>query len=216
MPLPTPPPSPHAIGPCSSPRRGWWLVTLGAGLVLSTGESALALSHAPYESSAPTPLVSPGDLRTQVLALLDASSQGPIREEQWQRLGAQALPVLNALVMDNSVGPSRRSRAIASLALVDPTQGARSIQEVLDDTRAPADVRASAAQALAQCMGVEAIGILAPRLSDHEDPVREAVALTLGRLGGQQARQVLEERLPVEERPLVREALQRGLTLTEP
>ncbi|WP_338866880.1 HEAT repeat domain-containing protein [Myxococcus stipitatus] len=161
-------------------------------------------------------MVSPGDLRTQVLALLDASSQGPIREEQWQRLGAQALPVLNALVMDNSVGPSRRSRAIASLALVDPTQGARSIQEVLDDTRAPADVRASAAQALAQCMGVEAIGILAPRLSDHEDPVREAVALTLGRLGGQQARQVLEERLPVEERPLVREALQRGLTLTEP
>ncbi|WP_342381463.1 HEAT repeat domain-containing protein [Myxococcus stipitatus] len=164
--------------------------------------------------AAPLPST-PGDLRAQVLALLDAA-QGPIREEQWRRLGTQAVPILTAVATDNAGAPSRRSRALASLALVDPTQGAHSIQEVLDDTHAPADVRVSAAQALAQCMGVEAIGLLAPRLADREDPVREAVALTLGRLGGQQARQVLEERLPVEERPLVREALQRGLTLAEP
>ncbi|QSQ16172.1 HEAT repeat domain-containing protein [Myxococcus landrumensis] len=215
MSMSTPPPTSRAIGPRTSSRRGWCLLALGAGLVTSTGGSALALSRTSNEPPAATLPASPSELRAQVLALLDAS-QGPVREEQWRRLGTQAVPVLSALAMDNSVVPSRRSRAIASLALVDPTQGARSIQEVLDDTHAPVDVRVSAAEALAQCMGVEAIGLLAARLADREAPVREAVALTLGRLGGQQARQVLEERLPVEERPLVREALQRGLTLAEP
>ena len=90
------------------------------------------------------------------------------------------------------------------------------LSEVLEDKRAPADVRASAATALGRCLGLEAIPSLISRLEDREDRVREAVAVALGRLGGQQARQALEDRLPLEERPLVREALQRGLTLVEP
>jgi hypothetical protein len=43
-----------------------------------------------------------------------------------------------------------------------------------------------------------------------------AVARALGRLGGAQAQQALEERIPEEEDPLVREALQQGLTFIQP
>ncbi|NTX35339.1 HEAT repeat domain-containing protein [Myxococcus sp. CA051A] len=221
MPTPTSPPPSRTIALLPSRGRRWWHLLLGAGLIASSGGTALAYSHASGEASpavptapAPTPVPS-GGLREQVLMLLDPS-QGPLREEQWRQLGPQAVPVLRSLVVDPSVPSTRRARAMASLALIDPPQGAPSIQEVLEDPRAPADVRASAAGALARCLGTEAIRPLAARLMDREDPVREAVALALGRLGGQQARQALEERLPIEERPLVREALQRGLSLAEP
>ncbi|MFY2559835.1 HEAT repeat domain-containing protein [Corallococcus terminator] len=221
MPTPTSPPPRHTLAPLPSRGRHWWHLLLGAGVLASSGGTALAYSHAsgeppPSMSTAPAPTPVPsGDLREQVLTLLDPS-QGPLREEPWRRLGPQAVTVLRSLVVDPSVPSSRRARAMASLALIDPPQGAPSIQEVLEDPRAPADVRASAAGALAHCLGTEAIRPLAARLVDREDPVREAVALALGRLGGQQARQALEERLPLEERPLVREALQRGLSLAEP
>ena len=99
---------------------------------------------------------------------------------------------------------------------MEPACGTGSIREVLEDARAPADARASAASALGRCLGLEAIPTLITRLEDREVRVREAVAVALGRLGGQQARQALEDRLPMEEQPLVREALQRGLTLVEP
>ncbi|MFP2931980.1 HEAT repeat domain-containing protein [Pyxidicoccus sp. 3LG] len=72
------------------------------------------------------------------------------------------------------------------------------------------------AAALGRSLGFDAIPTSSARLADREERVREAVAVALGRLGGQQARQALEERLPLEEQPLVREALQRGLTLAEP
>ncbi|NPC86819.1 HEAT repeat domain-containing protein, partial [Pyxidicoccus fallax] len=162
--------------------------------------------------AAPT---SAGDVRARVLALLEAS-QGGLREDAWRRLGPQAVPVLTSLAVDSSLPIARRALAMTSLSLVDPAQGAQSIREVLEDARAPADVRANAATALGRSLGLEAIPTLISRLEDREDSVREAVAVALGRLGGQQARQALEDRLPVEERPLVREALQRGLTLVEP
>ncbi|MCP3062510.1 HEAT repeat domain-containing protein [Myxococcus sp. K38C18041901] len=204
----SPPPSAHTSR--SSRGRRWRALVLGAGLLATSAGSALAYSRGAGEPSpSATP---PRDLRAQVESLLDAS-QG---DEQLRRLGPQAVPVLSSLVMDGSAPSTRRARAVASLALVDPTQSAHSIQEVLEDARAPADVRASAAGALARCLGIDAIPSLSARLTDQEDPVREAVALALGRLGGQQVRQALEERLPLEERPLVREALQRGLSLAEP
>lgn len=106
--------------------------------------------------------------------------------------------------------------ALRAQGVVEPACGTGPIREVLEDARAPADARASAAAALGRCLGLEAIPTLITRLEDREDRVREAVAVALGRLGGQQARQALEDRIPMEEQPLVREALQRGLTLAEP
>ncbi|MFP2964006.1 HEAT repeat domain-containing protein [Myxococcus sp. 1LA] len=192
-------------------------MVLGAVLLAGSGGLARMSTSANAEpslaSSAPTPV---GDVQAQVVALLDATRTGAPAEEAWRRLGPGAVPVLSALVVDPSAPASRRTIAVSSLALVDPSGGAASIREVLEDAKAPAEVRASAAGALGRCLGRDAIPTLISRLPDPEFQVREAVAVALGRLGGQQARQALEDRLPVEERPLVREALQRGLTLVEP
>ncbi|WP_240360529.1 HEAT repeat domain-containing protein [Pyxidicoccus caerfyrddinensis] len=191
---------------------------LGAALLLAgSGVMARMNTRATVEPpSAPgTDALPSNELRARVLALLDASQEGA-REEAWRRLGPDAVPVLTALAVDRATPIARRALALTSLAVVDPAGGAGSIREVLEDARAPADVRASAAVALGRCLGLDAIPPLLNRLQDREDRVREAVAVTLGRLGGQQVRQALEDRLPLEEQPLVREALQRGLTLVEP
>ncbi|MCP3101228.1 HEAT repeat domain-containing protein [Myxococcus sp. K15C18031901] len=217
----TTPTFPTLPGSAASPPRAkrgrWWTVALGLGLAVGpAGVSAAAYRQTMVDPSAGSSAQSApsGDLQARVLALLDAP--GAPEEESWRRLGPQAIPVLSALVVDGSAPASRRTRAVAPLALLDPSLGANPLQEVLADVHAPAEVRVSAAQSLGRCLGIGAIPVLTPRLMDQEDQVREAVAVALGRLGGQQARLALEERLPVEERPLVREALQRGLSLAEP
>jgi HEAT repeat protein len=182
-------------------------------VALLTGSGGTARAGAAAQGVVPA--ASTSDVRERVMALLDAS-QGFPREETWRPLGPDAVPVLASLISDRAAPSARRAQALVSLALVDPAGGATSFREVLDDTRAPAEVRASAAVALGRALGPEAIPTLLTRLEDREVPVREAVAVALGRLGGQQVRQALEERLPLEEQPLVREALQRGLTLLEP
>ncbi|MFP2902213.1 HEAT repeat domain-containing protein [Corallococcus sp. 4LFB] len=67
---------------------------------------------------------------------------------------------------------------------------------MLEDPHRPSDVRSQAAAALGQRLGFEAVKTLQARLEDHDLRIREAVAQALGRLGGQQVREVLEERLP--------------------
>ena len=213
MPTTTPlPPRSGAVPPpaTSSWRRRGWLGLLAAVLLSGSGGATRASAATP--SSTPA---SGADVRERVMALLDAS-QGYPREETWRPLGPDAVPVLTSLVADQAAPTARRSRAMVSLALVDPAGGAGSIRQVLEDARAPAEVRASAAVALGRALGPDAIPTLLTRLEDREAPVREAVAVALGRLGGQQVRQALEDRLPLEEQPLVREALQRGLSLLEP
>jgi hypothetical protein len=213
------PPRSGAVPPRAtrSPLGRWMPGVLGVALLAGSGVMARMNTRATVE---PPPASAPGagssgDLRARVLDLLDASQGGP-REDAWRQLGPEAVPVLTALVVDREAPVARRALAMTSLALVDPACGAGSIREVLEDSRAPADVRASAATALGRCQGLDAIPTLLTRLKDREDRVREAVAVTLGRLGGPQVRQALEDRLPLEERLLVREALQRGLTLVEP
>lgn len=213
------PPRSGAV-PSRSPRRRWMPGVLGAALLLAgSGGMARMSTRAPVEPPSPSaasPDAPAGELRARVLELLDTSQGTAPREEAWRRLGPEAVPVLTALAVDRDAPVARRALAVTSLALVDPAGGAGSIREVLEDARAPADVRASAATALGRSLGLDAIPTLLNRLQDREDRVREAVAVALGRLGGQQVRQALEDRLPLEEQPLVREALQRGLTLVEP
>jgi hypothetical protein len=220
MSTPLPPRSSAVLSRAARFPFGRWMPgVLGVAMLAGSGVMARMNTRATVE---PPPSLAPGvdsspsgDLRERVLKLLDAS-QGGLREEAWRQLGPNAVPVLTALVADRHAPVARRALAMTSLALVDPVRGAGSIREVLEDSRAPADVRASAAAALGRCLGLDAIPPLLTRLQDREDRVREAAAVTLGRLGGQQVRQALEDRLPMEERPLVREALQRGLTLVEP
>jgi HEAT repeat protein len=102
------------------------------------------------------------------------------------------------------------------MAAVDHPQAGDHLRALLEDTKTEPPLRASAATALSLRAGTEAIPTLLPYLQDQNGQVRMAVARALGRLGGREVQQALEERIPTEEEPLVREALQQGLTFIEP
>lgn len=113
-----------------------------------------------------------------------------------------------------------RRAQVASLldrmaAVGDPQAVAR-LRTLLEDRDTEPPLRASAATALSLRVGLEAVPLLLPFLADGHEQVRIAVARALGRLGGPKAQQALEDRLPSEEDPLVREALQQGLSFLLP
>jgi HEAT repeat protein len=124
--------------------------------------------------------------------------------------------VLEELASNPKLPASQRARAVTSMAAVDHPQAGEHLRALLEDTNTEPPLRASAATALSLRAGTEAIPTLLPYLQDRNGQVRMAVARALGRLGGPQVQQALEERIPSEEEPLVREALQQGLTFLEP
>lgn len=157
----------------------------------------------------------PAGVRGEVLSLLDRAGAVP-QETEWKPLGPAALGVLEELAADPQTPPQRRSRAVTFMAAVDHPQATDRLQAFLQNGDTQPDLRASAATALGLRVGTGAVPTLLPFLQDRSEPVREAVARALGRLGGAQVQQALEERLPLEEVPGVREALQQGLTFTLP
>jgi HEAT repeat protein len=168
-------------------------------------------------------LLSPGStleasqgLRSEVASLLSRPEAFPPYETDWKPLGPGALGVLEELAADPKAPAPQRARAVTSMAAVDHPQATERLRGLVQDTRAQPTLRASAATALGLRMGTEAVPTLLPLLEDRDEHVRAAVARALGRLGGAQVQQALEERLPVEEAPYVREALQQGLTFVEP
>jgi hypothetical protein len=171
-----------------------------AGLAAQTGASGL-----------PSPA-----LRSEVVSLLERPDAFPPYETRWKPLGPAALGVLEELALNPNAPPPQRSRAVTSMAAVDHPQATERLRTLLGDTRTQPSLRASAATALGLRSGLEAISTLLPFLQDPDEQVRGSVARALGRLGGAEVRQALEERLSLEQEPLVREALQQGLTFTEP
>jgi hypothetical protein len=192
----------------ASAKRG--IVALVAVLLLGHGGP---LQAAPGAGASAAP---PPELRAKVVSLLERPDAFPPYETRWKPLGPAALGVLEALASDPKVPPPQRARAVTSMAAVDHPQAADRLQVLLQDRRAQPALRASAATALGLRLGVEATPTLLPLLEDRDERVRAAVARALGRLGGAQVQQALEERLPMEEAPLVREALQQGLIYAEP
>ncbi|WP_225414109.1 HEAT repeat domain-containing protein [Stigmatella hybrida] len=178
----------------------------------SLGLTALLLVSPGTASQAAT---APAGVRGEVLSLLDRAGAVP-QETEWKPLGPAALGVLEELAADPQTPPQRRSRAVTFMAAVDHPQATDRLQAFLQNGDTQPDLRASAATALGLRVGTGAVPTLLPFLQDGSDPVREAVARALGRLGGAQVQQALEERLPLEEVPGVREALQQGLTFTLP
>jgi HEAT repeat protein len=176
-----------------------------------------ALQAAPAETPSQAQAAPPSpELREQVVSLLERSDAFPPYEARWRPLGPAALGVLEELASDPKAPAPQRVRAVTSMAAVDDPQSAVQLRGLLVNSRVQSPLRASAATALGLRSGSEAVPTLLPFLQDRDGSVRAAVARALGRLGGAQARQALEERIPEEKEPLVREALQQALTLIEP
>ena len=186
-------------------------LAFAAVLLLSPGSTPQAAQAEPSAPAAPAPGV-----RSEVASLLARPEAFPPYENDWKPLGPAALGVLEELASDPKAPSPQRARAVTSMAAVDHPQASERLRVLALDSRAQSTLRASAATALGLRVGTEAVSTLLPLLEDRDESVRAAVARTLGRLGGAQVQQALEERLPLEEAPLVREAIQQGLTFVEP
>lgn len=171
----------------------------------------LLLSPAPLVSASPS-----RGLRSEVASLLERPEAFPPYENDWKPLGPAALGVLEELAADPRAPAPQRARAVTSMAAVDHPQASERLRARVQDTAAQSTLRASAVTALGLRVGTEAVSTLLPLLEDGNEDVRAAAARALGRLGGTQVQQALEERLPLEEAQSVREALQQGLTFVEP
>lgn len=183
-------------------------VVLTAVLVGGNAGEASALMSEPAASSA-------ASLRARIEVLLQEPDAFP-READWKRLGPDALAVLLEVAADPNVPSAWRARAVYSMGLIDHPEAVSRLHALLDDPGTHPTLRAHAAFALALRSGPESLSALLPHLQDGQQQVREAVALAIGRLGSVEAQKALEERLPVEEDLLVRDAIQQGLTLVEP
>jgi hypothetical protein len=195
-------------------KRGAFVLA-AALLFFSPGPS---LQAAPAEPSSQTSSAhaSSQNVREQVISLLDQPDAFPPYGTRWQPLGPAALTVLEELASNPKAPAPQRTRAVTSMAAVDHPQAADHLRALLEGRRTEPPLRASAATALSLRAGHEAIPLLLPFLQDPDEQVRIAVARALGRLGGPEVQQALEDRLPSEQDPLVREALQQGLTLLVP
>ncbi len=154
-------------------------------------------------------------LQAQVDALLSGYERVPT-DEEWKRLGPEALPALEKIYRDASALPSKRSRAVSGMAQVDNPRANEVLKEIVLDPKSEQHLRATAMLALGYRGGPEAIAALEPMLAHDEPALREGAARALAKVGTPQAKQPLEERLDRETDPVVREAIQQSLTKLTP
>jgi HEAT repeat protein len=213
MPLTTAP----ARGP--APRRRRWPLaparpcTLALLLLAGAGPARALAADPPPSASAQPPRQA---LREEASRLLEAPSALQPQEADWAPLGPDALGLLEEIAANPKAPLELRSRAIAAMAVIAHPEASSRLQALVESSRTPPPLLAAAVLALGRRTGVLAVPTLAPLLAHPSEKVRQAAAHTLGRLGSPEARRLLEERLPLEEEPAVREVIQQGLTHAEP
>ncbi len=196
-----------------------WLTCTGAVLWLSIALDCATQSQVPanpdrsvgQNSSAP----SQAELRARVDALL-SQTDGGTKDADWKLLGASAMPILEQIYTDRAAPPSKRARAVDSLAQVDSPDATGKLKAILADSSAGAQYRSTAAVALGRREGPAAAEWIHPLLGDSNRNVRKAAIQGLASIGGDQARRSLEDRLPKEEDPQLREFIQRSLIKIQP
>jgi HEAT repeat protein len=207
------------VPPMALARTAVAVIALGATAMLSPkagparqagGEDAGAAADASVQG----PPLQGAQLEAAVEALLGLGRRaGP---EAWRRLGPAAVPPLEKIAR-GAPAPERREAAMRSLgALEGIPEAAASLRQIASDPRAADEDRCRAAFALAQQQGPAAVADLEPLLQDPRESLRIGAARGLGQAGGDDAKKALEDRLEQEETPVVREAIQRTLTLMQP
>lgn len=160
------------------------------------------------------PLMGP-QLDAAVEALLGKNA-GP---DEWRKLGPAAVAPLGRIARGAEARPAarRREEAIRSLGAMEGIpEAALPLRLIAADPHASDPDRCQAAFALAQQQGPAAVADLEPLLQDPRESLRAGAARGLGQAGGDDAKKALEDRLELEETPVVREAIQRTLTLMQP
>ncbi len=170
------------------------------GLAVALASSLVA---APAEAQA-------GPTRASVRQLLSGIEDVPT-DADWRRVGDRALPLLIELYNDPREAPYVRLRAVGATAAF-PVPAVRTFLRAVARAPEQSDLFvAEAVEALARGFGAAAVPDVAAFLGHEEPVVREAAARALARVGGDDARRALRERLRVEPLDYVRETLTRAL-----
>lgn len=159
------------------------------------------------------PAHSSEEARSRVAVLLDAPDAGVA---EFGAIGPQAVPALQAELLDVQASDARRLAAAHALASLPGRQGLSPLAEAVASPRLAAPLRDAIAEELGSHDRDEAVARLGPLLGVADPSVRAAAARGLGRAGGAAARKSLEDRLEREEDPGVRERLQASLAQTLP
>jgi HEAT repeat protein len=188
-------------------------VGFGLAIVLFTA-CAPRSAKAPEVNGASKPLEGP-ELAKEVQAMLEGNPRIPT-EEDWKRVGPNALAVLEEVAHDSAAAMPQRLRAVACMSQVNNPLAVASLRRMVLDEKEDVNLRAAGAQSLAFRAGNSELATLLPLLAGRDAVLREAAARALGQLSSPEAKQALETRLEVEEEAPVREAIQKSLTALEP
>jgi len=153
------------------------------------------------------------EARTRVAALLDAPDAGAT---EFAAVGAEAVPALQAELLDAQASDSRRLAAARALAGLPGGAGLAALGDAVASPKLSQPLRDAAAEELGSHDRDAAVSHLGPLLASSDPAVRSAAARGLGRAGGAAARKSLEDRLEREEDPAVRERLQASLAQSQP
>ena len=151
-----------------------------------------------------------GPNRAQVEAQFDGIEQPPTAESLRAIPGVQA--ELLEIAQDASASRTHRAKALHALGYF-PGAEARAVLEsalVGDDAK----MQRRAVYALANGWGDAAIPQITQALASDDAQLRIAAAASLGNVGTAKARVALDQRLPVEQEPAVRESIQASLRKT--
>ncbi len=155
------------------------------------------------------------DVTASVESLLAGYEYVP-SDEDWRKLGPDALPVLERIFNDPNALKSTRSRAVSSMGQVAHPDASARLSLIMVDASVDGWFRSRAVLALAYRDGAASAAKITPMLDDTSIDVREAAGRALGSVGGAAAKLALELRLEQEPDRAVREALQQSLTKLQP
>ena len=153
------------------------------------------------------------EARSRVSSLLDAPDAGA---PDFAAIGPEAVPALQAELLDTQATQGRRRAAARALALLPARAGLATLGDAVASPRLTPELRDAVAEELGSHDRDEAVARLGPLLGAQDPSVRSAAARGLGRAGGAAARKSLEDRLEREEDPGVRERLQASLAQAQP
>jgi len=153
------------------------------------------------------------EARSRVASLLDAPDAGA---PEFASIGPEAVPALEAELLDPQAADGRRLAAARALAGLPGGAGLGALGDSVASPRLTPVLRDAVAEELGSHDRDEAVKRLGPLLAAPEPSVRSAAARGLGRAGGPAARKSLEDRLEREEDPGVRERLQASLAQAQP
>jgi len=153
------------------------------------------------------------EARSRVSSLLDAPDAGA---PDFAAIGPEAVPALQAELLDTQATQGRRRAAARALAVLPGRAGLATLGDAVASPRLTPELRDAVAEELGSHDRDEAVARLGPLLGAQDPSVRSAAARGLGRAGGAAARKSLEDQLEREEDPGVRERLQASLAQAQP